>query len=709
MFEVDFARSQLTKQGRRVKLQDLPFRLLAALLEHAGGTVTREQLRERLWGDTVVDFDDGLHTAIRKLREALGDSATHPRFIETVPRRGYRFLAPVSTITDTHDEEAVGIEVAKDPALGASSEVAAGRRFVPFYAWIIGASILALGSLVVLFSKYTQNRVPPAEVLPITSYRGVQRNPALSPEGTQVAFTWDGGTGNNLDLYVQNIDGTGRVKLTSDGAPVLYPVWSPNGRTIAFVRNGEIFLIPAVGGRETKITTAAGNGLSWSADSRTIAFSDREVQGPAFAIFLISLHSRERRRLTNPAVSKEIDVWPAFSPDGNDVAFVRGITTATDVYRVPTSGGVPTRVALVGRPLRGLIWSPDSQYLLVATGSRTPGLLAIPADAHDWTQLDRIDIAGSDVYEPSVITRGRRHEVDLAYAHEISNWDVWGTSTGREQSAPIPLAASSRVDQAPSFSSDGLRLAFSSARSGYDEIWISMADGSQPRQLTHFNAGTASSPRWSPDGQRIAFDATIDNNRDIYVTRADGGSAVRMTREVSAEGQPSWSQNGQWLYFMSDRSGSRQIWKMPTGGGQPVQVTKMGGYQAFESTDGRTVYYAKEQRGQGIWSVPANGGPEVLTSPLPWQNLWGLGGDGIYYFDLAGLVPQVFDTPHPIPVKQLDLTTGKIKNVATILTDLPNGVSAFDVRFDGKYLIWAGRREHNSELMLIRNLQVGSR
>jgi dipeptidyl aminopeptidase/acylaminoacyl peptidase len=236
-----------------------------------------------------------------------------------------------------------------------------------------------------------------------------------------------------------------------------------------------------------------------------------------------------------------------------------------------------------------------------------------------------------------------------------------------------------------------------------------MADGSQPRQLTHFNGGTASSPRWSPDGQRIAFDATIDNNRDIYVTQADGGSATRMTSELSAEGQPSWSRNGQWLYFMSDRSGSRQIWKMPAGGGPPLQVTKMGGYQAFESTDGRTIYYAKEQRGQGIWSVPVNGGPEVLTSALPWQNLWGLGSDGIYCFDLSGLIPQVFDTPHPIPVKQIDLATGKVRTVATIQTDLPNGVSAFDVRFDGKYLIWAGRREHNSELMLIRNLHLGPR
>src|SRR5271155_4229577 len=87
-FSVDLAAGDLKKRGRRVQVQELPFRLLATLLERPGQTVSREELRARLWGDTVVDFDDGLHTAVRKLRCVLGDSTTHPRYIQTVPRRG---------------------------------------------------------------------------------------------------------------------------------------------------------------------------------------------------------------------------------------------------------------------------------------------------------------------------------------------------------------------------------------------------------------------------------------------------------------------------------------------------------------------------------------------------------------------------------------------------------------------------------------------
>src|ERR1019366_9098048 len=137
VFEVDLTTGLLTKRNRRVKVQDLPFRLLVALLEHPGAIVTREQLRERLWGDTVVDFDDGLHTAIRKLRDALGDSAAHPRFIETVPRRGYRFVAPIAAATKTDDEKLTEASPgATGSTIHAKPEVAVARRIMPSSVWI---------------------------------------------------------------------------------------------------------------------------------------------------------------------------------------------------------------------------------------------------------------------------------------------------------------------------------------------------------------------------------------------------------------------------------------------------------------------------------------------------------------------------------------------------------------------------------------------
>ena len=157
---------------------------------------------------------------------------------------------------------------------------------------------------------------------------------------------------------------------------------------------------------------------------------------------------------------------------------------------------------------------------------------------------------------------------------------------------------------------------------------------------------------------------------------------------------------------MSDRSGSQEIWKTPVGEDRPQQVTRQGGYQAFESADGQTLYYAKKQSGRGVWRMPASGGPETLVSNLAWQNLWSLTPDGLYYFDLGEEVPRVFEVPDAIPVRRIDLKSNEITTVATIRTDLPRGAPALEVRSDGRYIAWVGRREHRSELMLVRNLHL---
>jgi Tol biopolymer transport system component len=584
----------------------------------------------------------------------------------------------------------------------------------PIYLWGGAAFVVVAAIALAVFTQRSATRefrsfVDFGEAVPIATERGVERSPALSPDGTHIVFSWSGESGENINLYVQNIDGSGRVRLTSDPGPDRFPKWSPDGRTIAFIRAGELFSMPAIGGPQRRITTAAGDGLSWSPDSRTLAVSDHESNDGSLSLYLVSDDTGIRRRLTFPAVSKQQDLWPAFDAKGDQVAFVRRTTTTDDVFRVPAAGGRATRLALPGRPLHGLAWTPDGSFVLAATGRQAPGLLVIPAGAHDQTRIKRLDIAGSDVYEPSVIARNGSPKMDLAFAHETSNWDVLGMPIQGSAVTPTPLIASIRNDQAPSFSPDGKWLAFNSARSGYEEIWISRADGSESRQVTHFNSGLASSPRWSPDGQRIAFDATIDSNRDIYVVRGDGGVPQRITRELSSEGQPSWSHDGRWIYFMSDRSGSRQIWKMSAGGGAPVQLTQQGGYQALEAADGKYLYYAKRRRGAGLWRVSVNGGGESMVSDAVWQNLWSIAGDYIFYFDLGGLFPAVFDAPRAVPLKRLNPADGQTTTLGMIVTDLPDGVPALDVRPDGKYLTWVSRREHTSEIMLIRSLSISAR
>src|SRR5512141_41890 len=152
VFELDLRAGELRRNGMKIKLQEQPFQVLAQLLERPGEVVTREDLRNRLWpADTFVDFDHSLNAAIRRLRDALGDSAENPTFVETVARRGYRFLAPVSEVPSNGNrlvEAAVGTS---EPAV---AEPVLRRR------WIIAVTAIVLVLAGVLVGFFLAQRAP---------------------------------------------------------------------------------------------------------------------------------------------------------------------------------------------------------------------------------------------------------------------------------------------------------------------------------------------------------------------------------------------------------------------------------------------------------------------------------------------------------------------------------------------------------------------
>src|SRR4051812_7946747 len=179
VFEVDLHTRELRRQGARIKLQDQPFQVLEALIERPGGLVTRDELRHRIWGgDTFVDFDQGLNRAVNKLREALGDAAETPRFIETLPRRGYRFIAP------SGDASGVGFIDAAPPAPVPVRPDRPSRRSRFMYATVASGVLFVLA---VVFLRRPPD-VNPAVALPLTTLPGAAGAPTLSPDGNQVAF-----------------------------------------------------------------------------------------------------------------------------------------------------------------------------------------------------------------------------------------------------------------------------------------------------------------------------------------------------------------------------------------------------------------------------------------------------------------------------------------------------------------------------------------
>lgn len=218
---------------------------------------------------------------------------------------------------------------------------------------------------------------------------------------------------------------------------------------------------------------------------------------------------------------------------------------------------------------------------------------------------------------------------DVKAGHPLAALVSWKSSN---QSARRILD-SGGLDHGPQFSPDGRRIVFASDRSGSREIWVADADGGNPVRLTDMGAHLTGTPRWSPDGRSIVFDSYPDGSGDIFVVSNGGGTVRRITSAPSMEVVPSWSRDGRTVYFASDRTGQWQVFKKSVTGGDEIQVTRNGGFAAFESHDGKWLYYARHNEA-GLWRVPVDGGEEVQVMDQLAAGLWGywaLAANGVYF------------------------------------------------------------------------------
>ena len=278
VFELALNTGELRRNGRKLKLQEQPFQVLILLLDQPGQVVARDKLRESLWpADTFVDFDHSLNAAIAKLRQALGDSAENPRFIETLARRGYRFIAPVEFVgkgngnTVQPDFAPNGVHHQNGPESGVAPipvAVPAKKRF-SFVVTLSAAAVLALLLLVVWLRQAKQ----PAntELVRLTDGTGLTAEPAISADGIRFrpGITWQ-------SEYLDSATGTGgsAVQLTHDNVNSDDPTFSPDGTSIAFHSKkdgGGIFVIPVIGGEATRLTQS-GRSPRFSPDGHWIAY-----------------------------------------------------------------------------------------------------------------------------------------------------------------------------------------------------------------------------------------------------------------------------------------------------------------------------------------------------------------------------------------------------------------------------------------------------
>jgi serine/threonine protein kinase/Tol biopolymer transport system component len=565
---------------------------------------------------------------------------------------------------------------------------------------------------------------PPApEFIPITATLDVSEiHPSLSPDGTRVAYA-SGDSQGNFDIYTANTaEQQSRTRLTSAPEFDCCPAWSPDGETIAFIRllkdGGEIRTVPTRGGAEQflrRVHTWFGSSVAWSPDGTSLVVSDWfSEQRRQFALFAIRVDTREAVRLSAPSTSVGGDAFGVYSPSGQTLAFARipafGNLMWAELTTMPAGGGREDRVARIEKLVGGLAWSPGGDELVysAANFNETPRLwrLAVHGGQEQEPQpLNEDPAIATSLGAESVahVSSSLRLSVAasanaLSYSRSTYDTDVWRADLADLGREPKRVIKSTRADDAPQYSPDGSRIAFASARaSPFSQIWVCEASGTDCQRVTS-RAEPCGTPRWSPSGDQLAFDCSDSRGLSV-VMRAELSPLLvqQVTDGTCNDAVPSWSRDGRSVYFASDRSGQWDVWKQGVQGtGAPVRVTRGGGFAAFESHDGRRVFYTKHSTAGLFVAEPATGSErQVSNLPSSW-GYWTLGRDAAYVAD-AQRADQLL-------ILRVPLEGGEAQPLGSVPGALAYGESGLALSPDGRSLLYVAAAR-GSDLFLMKNLR----
>jgi Tol biopolymer transport system component/DNA-binding winged helix-turn-helix (wHTH) protein len=688
-FEADLLTGELRKNGVRLKFGGQPFQVLAILLERPGDVVTREELQKRLWPDTFVDVERNLNTAVNKIREVLGDSAESPSFVETLPRRGYRFIAELEA-PRRPDVSAVTVESGRSPH---------GREV----RWMMGASVLAFGVMAlgtfVAYRWHPEQRLPEhLTAVPFTALPGWAAAPAFSPDGSRIAFAWNGDPGNSrkgFDLYVKAIGSETLLRLTRHPSEWISAAWSPDGTQIAFHRmsgpDSGLYIVPALGGpekklRPTRIPWEDFPTISWSPDGRSIAFSDWSPSDGHTAIYLISTATGSTERVSNTANCIG-QVQPAFSHSGDNLAYWCLSGKEAVLYSQLLQGGKPKIVSVFQDWPNGLTWSANDKKLIYSLWNGVSGnfgeVSVVDGSVKTLAFAEKAQL-------PAVSAPGNK----LAFSSYSGSPNIWRRDLTHPEFPPVELVPSSRSQWGAQFSPDGQHIVFASMRSGVQGVWICDEDGSNLVQISN-PAQPSGSPQWSPDGTKIAFDSLSEGHWEVYVADVLERKPRKLITNVFNFARPHWSRDAKWIYFRSTEPGKMGIYRCPASGGDAIVLSRdADGFNPQESLDGKTVYFAGHEEKSTLKKValPPLPSTETEVDGLPRlsdASLWALAPEGIYL--VAAETPR--------SVSYVEFATKRMRTIFEADRDLSVGLS---ISPDGRWILYA-QGDPSGDIMLVEH------
>jgi Tol biopolymer transport system component/DNA-binding winged helix-turn-helix (wHTH) protein len=614
-FEADFASGELRKYGLKLKLSGQPISILEMLVEVPGQLVTRKEIHDRLWaGGAFGDFDHGVNAAINRLREALGDSADSPTYIETVPRRGYRFigtlaspapevaalvpqspLAPASQPPPPH----VAPSIPPPPAEALTGMKRPGRK-----AMLI-AAVAMLGFAIAAFFWWRANAVVALKVTAnsqVTNAPGLSIYPAISPDGERIAYSADRGHG--FEIVVRDLDGSGReIQLTADGQQNIQPAWSPDGQWIAYFSylRGGIWIVNQLGGAPRKLISP-GARPAWSPDGQWIAYQTSEnfdLGGESMTVFppsvLMKVHpdGSGAQAITRPGAPEGGHGLPAWSPDSRHIVFVSVGYGYGELWTVSTKDGQLTKLLDAECGYFDPVYTPDGSSILVGSYSADSAnsILQLPvsriSSAAKGKPLSLIT-STSKMKHLSLSRDGSR----LLYVAETIDNNLSGIKLDAhgKASAPQPLRANvGGRTMLPIFSPDGKHIAFIAGRTGFSgQLWTMDPDGSNAEE---FKLSSATQPMWLPDSKRLMYYDVESRMKALWTVDIRTRQTLTVATMQRDPGRLALSPDGNTLLFQHSDAGVMNLWVRDMTAGSERQLTHDPRYLAFGtwSRDGNMI------------------------------------------------------------------------------------------------------------------------
>ena len=661
-WEVDCQLGTLISGQSRQRLPPKLIGLLQLLAQSPGQLVSREQLLATVWEGAVVN-EEAVSRAVAELRQALGDEARQPTYIETIPKRGYRLIQPVEPV---------------------EKAVRSLKKSV-----LTGFGVLLLA--VLIFSwfewRWHTDSTPswPDEVLakPITSDEGWEGQPAISNDGQLIVFAQPGASGQS-DLWLVDTTTLVRRRLTDDSHTETSPVFSPDATQVAYRQliqdNCSVIIYALLDSKTRRVADCYPGlpGLDWSHDARELVFLSPAEQGGAISRLMLADGSTAI--VATNDVQSATDQHPKYSPDGKWVSFTRGTRTRRELYRVATTGGEAQKLTNDGQYVTGHAWlGKDIVFSSDRWGSRQ--LWYLSSGNHEVSSLGYSGVR-------LISTSHNGTKMAFESAHYTAN--IYRLELNEAESVPRKIISSSAYDNYPSLSPREDLLAYTSNRSGLVSIWLADDDGGRAHMLLQQPRSRITDPAWSADGKRLLATRYTEGISQILEFSPET-SQVKVLNEIG-ENVYGARFSGSWIYFINHGSQDPVLARFPANGQGPVELTAVIANRAIPGESG-LIYFTRPAR-DGIFEFnPTNGSETVVVPDLSaerWQS-WTLSTPWLVY------VRQVTNGGQAVVRRNLENNSTEV-----VTTFSPNTVGgAIEISADGKTLFVARTDRADLDIKMI--------